>query len=70
MLCAFRNVLFSQFKYEEGRMKHEDILEKGILDRALIKCIHDSGLGSLDYNMCGWGYVELFFRLIIYVSLI
>ncbi len=27
-------------------MKHEDILEKGLMDRALITFIHDSGLGS------------------------
>ncbi len=46
MLCAFHDVLFCQFRYGEGRMKHEDILEKGLMDRALITFIHDSGLGS------------------------
>lgn len=45
-----RDMLFSHFKKGEDRMKYEDILEKGLMDwqlnRALFKCIYDSGLGS------------------------
>lgn len=45
----FRDVLFSHLKNGEDRMKNEDILGKGLMDRqiyrALIKFIYDSGLG-------------------------